>query len=384
MKFLDINTFFCPSGGGIRIYHQAKVDYFLRHTEDMYTLIYPGHLNNTVEEVAPNIRLIQVYGTPLSRDPKGYRMLLNYPSVLRAVRKFKPHVIEAGDPWLTGLFCLYAPFAKGTVRSSFYHTDPMDTYVRRWADIKGGAVRIKLRDWAGRLFYSLQKKYDATFVSSGVMQKKLNGRGIRNTVLTPFGVDPIFLNQYSEKAPGEGEEKAVRILYLGRLDREKGVELLLEIMPKLLENPDLSISVGGRGTLETGFRAIRHPRYRFLGFIAPRWQAAELYARHHIFLAPGPYETFGLSGLEAMAAGLVVVGPDRGGTGELLKEMDSPYIFEAGNADHFYRTLMSAVLSDQAAEGRKAHQFASQFGSWHDAIGRMVSHYKQMVREEGR
>ena len=53
------------------------------------------------------------------------------------------------------------------------------------------------------------------------------------------------------------------------------------------------------------------------------------YASHDVLLAPGRFETFGMAALEAAAAGLVVVGPDQGGTGELLRQIASPLMFPA-------------------------------------------------------
>src|SRR5690606_1172529 len=98
-----------------------------------------------------------------------------------------------------------------------------------------------------------------------------------------------------------------RFLYAGRLDRDKGVELLLAVLPRLLEAPDAEVTVAGRGAFTARFREFRHPRFRFEGFVAETAEMAALYASHDILLAPGPHETFGMAVLEAMASGMAVV-----------------------------------------------------------------------------
>ena len=65
-------------------------------------------------------------------------------------------------------------------------------------------------------------------------------------------------------------------------------------------------------------------------------------------------DLFGLGVLEAMSNGLIVVGPNAGGTGELLSSMQSPFLFESGNAASF----LGAKIGDRVklAVGRRKQQ----------------------------
>lgn len=377
MIFLDINTFYGPKSGGSKTFYNAKIDYFLKRPDDTYFLVYPGK-GFKRERKSDNVTLFEFYGKPLGGISKGYRLLLDYPGVWRLLRKLRPDVVETGDPYLSALFSTIAPMGARTVRGSFYHTDSVDTYVRPWIERKNPPFGKSMARAAEKLFYFLQAKFDATLVTSRIMEEKLHHHGVQRTRYVPFGTDPLMMEAYrkrnKKKSPGR-----IRLLYAGRLEQEKGIDLLIKIIPRLLENPDVYLSVAGRGLYEDELKAIDHHQFEYLGYISSRTQLAEIFSRHQIFLAPGPYETFGFAALEAMASGQTVVGPDKGGVAEMLTEYGSSSIFKAGDARSFLDTIGVAMKSDLVAEAAKSHAFAGTFGCWDEAIDRMITGYKELV-----
>lgn len=376
--YLDINTFFSPRAGGIRTYHRAKIDWFLRHPGFGYWLVFPGRRALERKEGA-NVTLIEAYGPALTGDPAGYRLLIDFLRVFRTIRKASPDVLEAGDPWLTGIFCLVLR-KLGLFRGllvSFYHSDPVPTYFEPWAE-RGSLrpLRRILVRAAGSAFYRLQRGYDLTAVASRTMESRLRAQGVRAVAHLPFGVPALFLegafDPASRSGPATGEP--VRLLYAGRLDRDKGVDLLLSSLGELLQR-NVSVTVIGRGALAPAFAEFRHPRYAYPGFVEDAAEVRRIYDGHHVLLAPGPHETFGLGVLEAMARGLVVVGPDAGGTGEMLREADSPFLFPAGDAEGFREAVLRALDCDWPAEIGRSRALALRYGGWDDAIGRMITRY---------
>lgn len=377
MVFLDINTFFSPKAGGIRTYHRAKIEWFKRHPGLGYRLVFPGPTRKESPE-SGNVILSEAYGPALTRDSQGYRLLIDFPRVYRIIREADPQVLEAGDPWLTGLFCLALRklrLYRGLL-VSFYHSDPVPTYFEPWAARgRWPWLRAPLAKTAAFLFYRLQREYDLTAVSSRAMEERLKARGVRAVARLPFGVPSHFLEGAfvpdARPAPGEA---GPGLLYAGRLDRDKAADMLLEALPDLLRC-NVQVTVMGRGALAGEFAAFRHERYRYLGFVPDPGKVRDVFDEHHVLLAPGPYETFGLGVLEGMARGLVVVGPDAGGTGELLREAESPFSFAAGDPDAFLAAVMKALACDWRAESVRSRSLALRYGGWDDAIGRMVKRY---------
>ena len=70
MIFVDVNTNYHDHGGGIRTYHETKLDWFRRHPEHEYYLVVPGSHTREIS-VADNIHRIELRGLPLGG---GYRL----------------------------------------------------------------------------------------------------------------------------------------------------------------------------------------------------------------------------------------------------------------------------------------------------------------------
>lgn len=386
MRICDWNTFYCPRAGGIRTYHEAKLAWFARHPEHEYLLIAPGP-GYRVRREAPNVRVAEVHGMRTGSDPNGYRLLLDVKSALGLISGFRADILEAGDPWITGPASLVARklgFHQG-LTASFYHSDPIRTYLRPWLRSRYWSPRLRVgldRLLAGA-FYRLQGRYDATLVSSAAMESHLRARCPRAVVMrTPFGVDASFL---APPPPRDWNSGPIRLLYAGRLDAEKGVGLLLEALPRLLTDEGIEVSVAGRGTMAGRFEALRHPRFHYHGYISGRGELLRLYHSHHIFAFPGAYETFGLAVLEAMAAGMVPVAPDAGGAGEIVAEVSRELLFAPGKADAFEQAIRRAAgkrpgLGPEIAPAHsgRARKVAEAYGSWDNAFDRMYAGYASL------
>jgi len=385
MTFLDVGTYFSNRAGGIRTYHLAKIAYFRSQSAHRYLLVYPDARHGLHRE-GPTVTLEAVYGPKISPDRNGYRLLLDYFRVLRTIRAMRPDVVEVGDPFLTGLLCLLVKklgLYRGLL-ACFFHSDPILTHLARWADqgrARGLKRQLVLRP-LGTLFYRVQRAYDVTVVASEVMQQRLTANGVRACRVT-LGVAAMFLDTAAPERPRRSGGRQIRLLYAGRLNPEKGIELVKDLAARIQSLPDVAMTVIGRGPAAPHFAAIDHPRFRYLGFVEDPAQVMAIYDEHDILLAPGPFDSFGLVVLEAMARGLVVVGTAEAGTGEVLRRAGSPFTFRAGDEDDFYRAVRLAIDCDLAAEAARSRSVAAAFGTLEQAMGRLVELYAAQVARCG-
>lgn len=129
-------------------------------------------------------------------------------------------------------------------------------------------------------------------------------------------------------------DSRIEVLFLGRLEHRKGVDVLLRAIPELCDKyPNLlfrfagdnAILIPGRSeTYEQAFFAEpAHEKYRgqlvFEGKVSEA-RLRQLYAQCDIFVSPSRYESFGLIFLEAMMFGKPVVGCRAGGMPEVIGE----------------------------------------------------------------
>jgi glycosyltransferase involved in cell wall biosynthesis len=378
MIVCDLSSFYCEKGGGVSTYHRARIEWFARQTRHRYILISPGPRFG-IRQVAPSVLTVQVYGPPASRDPDRYRLLTNYAGVRAIVEGFTPDVLETHDPWFSlpiGLMLRYRGPYHGLL-TTFCHSDPIRTYVGpRLARFRmPSGLQRRFERWADCELHRLHAPCHAVFVASDTMRERLAAAGVARVVTSRFGVDPELFRcgcRRDRRGPR-------RLLYAGRLDDDKEFGLVLETLPQLLRRPDIRVTIVGTGKYRRRVAAIAHPRVEYLGHLVERPSMHMVYARSDVLLAPGRFETCGLSALEGAAAGLVVVGPSEGGTGELLRESRSPLTFVAGNAASFLDRIHAALDGDHRLLVERERAMAARYGTWADAVTRQLALYESML-----
>jgi glycosyltransferase involved in cell wall biosynthesis len=271
---------------------------------------------------------------------------------------------------------------KGPYRgllTTYCHSDPIRTYVHprlpSWRWLSRSLNRWER--WADRELHRLHGACRAVFVASEVMRERLNEVGVDHVVKAGFGFDGDLL-RIARRAP----DGARRILYAGRLDTDKEFELVLDVLPDLLGRTDVHVTIAGAGKYARDVARIKHPRFRYLGHIVDRRALCVVYASHDVLLAPGRFETFGMSALEGAAAGLIVVGPSEGGTGELLKQCHSPLMFTPGCRTSFRNAIDDSIRMDRAPLVERGRALARQHGSWDSSVARHVAIYLSMLGRE--
>lgn len=380
MTLCDLSTFYCAKGGGVSTYHRARLEWFSRQHAHRYVLISPGPRFER-RRIAASVWTVEVKGPRASRDSDRYRLLLDYPTVRDAIQHFAPDVLETHDPWFSlpmGLIVRHKGPYRGSL-TTFCHSDPIRTYVHprlpRWGRLTASLDRWER--WADRQLHRQHAACSAVFVASSGMRDRVKSTGVDRVVSAPFGVHPELFR--ISRRPHRGP---AGILYAGRLDGDKEFGLILEILPKLLDRSDVRVTIAGTGKFARQVAAINHPRFRYLGHVADRRVLSTIYAANDVLLAPGRFETFGMSALEGAAAGLLVVGPSEGGTGELLAQCQSPLACTPGSPAALLAATERAIESDHSALLERGRTLARQYGSWDDAVARHVGIYLSMFGRE--
>lgn len=158
--------------------------------------------------------------------------------------------------------------------------------------------------------------------------------------IIPNGVD---LKKYHFKPLDPLPAKKV-LLYVGRLEKRKGVIHLLKAYNRLTQQrDDVELVLAGQGpqrtSLEEYVSSNRIPRVSFLGFVD---EATKLRLLHQaaLFISPAIYgESFGIVLLEAMASGTVIVAADNVGYAGVLTGTGQVSLVNPKDSQEFARRI---------------------------------------------
>ena len=176
------------------------------------------------------------------------------------------------------------------------------------------------------------------------------------------------------------------ILFVGRLVREKGVQVLLQAMPEVLAaHPMAKLVVAGGGGQEE-LRAQAEAlglgdRVAFAGFV-PEEDLPRLYQVAEVATFPSLYEPFGIVALEGMASGTPVVTSDAGGFREVVRNEETGLTTYVGDA-HSVALAIDRILSDPALAARLREagerEVKSRFG-WERIAAKTAAAYAEVLR----
>lgn len=192
--------------------------------------------------------------------------------------------------------------------------------------------------------------------------------------VVPCGVDLVRFRGMDREAVRRSlslnGEKLV--LFVGRIEAAKGVDLLLSAAAELASEPPFQVLiVGGDGTGNGETERLRSValslglghRVNFLGPVEHD-RLPLFYNAADVCVVPSYHESFGLVALEAMACGTPVVASDVGGLRETVKDGITGYLIAGRSPQPFARRITS-LLADGALRsslGRAARQEAARFG----------------------
>lgn len=167
----------------------------------------------------------------------------------------------------------------------------------------------------------------------------------------------------------------VVFLYAGRLDPEKGVDLLLRAAEGL---DDATVAVAGDGSQEEALRAGAPANVRFLGRLGTggdellRW-----YAAADAFVLPSRSEQWGMVLNEAAAAALPIVASDAAGAAhDLVVDGDNGYRVPAGDTGALADALRRVAADEafRARAGARSRELVSGHTprAWAEAVARLA------------
>lgn len=188
-------------------------------------------------------------------------------------------------------------------------------------------------------------------LSSGIIAISEN---IKETISQLYGINfntlytkTIYLGIESSNATHivRDDSKNINILFVGRLERRKGIHILLEVIPEILQKyRNVTFTFVGDDTVPDENGELyklsflkKHSNSDFINRVEFRGKVDEdeldiCYKNCDIFVSPSLYESFGIVFIEAMSYGKPVIGGKAGGMQEIIDDGETGFLVEPDNA----------------------------------------------------
>lgn len=214
----------------------------------------------------------------------------------------------------------------------------------------------------------------------------------RQWVVDSFGSDARRVTVLHNAVPGptvlpvRKEEGPVRLLFLGRLIKLKGIDVLLDALgSEACRDKNWELTIAGDGELET-YRAQAERlglagRVRFTGWLDQTGCRRELQAAD-VLVQPSMFEGLPMSVLEAMANGLAIIATPVGSVGDAIKDETTGLLVPPGERCALAAAL-ARVIEDPALRRRLGLGAREMFERQFDIAvyrGRILEIYRRNAR----
>lgn len=186
-----------------------------------------------------------------------------------------------------------------------------------------------------------------------------------------YGIDPgkmltvwngIASSEAKEPRPAQDAESPVQVAFIGRFDRQKGLDLLLDTV-EALPRGALHLHLVGKGDVygKGGPSRVERADVTVHGWLS-RDDVVALLGRMDAVVMPSRWEAQGLVALEAMRSGVAVIASDRGGLPEVVRNGLDGIIFDLDDREALRRILGSLDRDQLRHMGENGQRrFESEF-----------------------
>ncbi len=278
-------------------------------------------------------------------------------TILRNIRNKRP-ILHAHD-WLT---------AKAAIGLHHLNRIPLLTTIHATEYGRRGGIFSDYNQMIHQIEVWLGYESDHVICCSRFMAEQVNrvlGVPYVKIDVIPNGIDSLIFSglrgveDMRKHFAGDGKPL---VLFVGRLVEEKGLRVLLDAIPKVLQRVDAHFVIAGDGYMknEIANRVMRDSlkdKVSVTGFIATE-DVRKLFLCADVCVVPSLYEPFGIVALEAMAAGCPLVASDTGGLSEIVEHEKTGVKVYPNNPDSLAWGILRVLESKELAESLRINMKA--------------------------
>lgn len=373
MRILVVAESFLPHMNGVTNSVLRVVDHFAASGDDLGIIApkWPGADKHLRTSCGRRVRVRRIASAPMPGYTEVRIATTSAATLRRRIDEFAPDVIHLASPMILGGRAVVAAQKAGVPTVAVYQTD-IPGYTARY-----GMPFLENASW--QLLRDVHNRATLNLAPSTATRDQMLEHGIERVHLWRRGVDTSLFSPSLRSAKlraryAEPEEKLV--VYVGRLAPEKQVADLRV----LHDMPGVRLLIVGDGPERETLRRMM-PRARFAGFRSGTDLAAHL-ASADLFVHPGELETFGQTIQEAMASGLPVIAPRRGGPVDLVTPSRTGWLYTPGMLDELRDRAADLLFDDAKREAFGAAALESvRQRTWPVLSEQLRGYYRRAIEE---
>lgn len=314
----------------------------------------------------------------------NYALIEESTKLIRSLKNFD--IIHAHD-WLVA-------YSAKALKLSF--SIPMVCTLHATEYGRNNGIRTELQRYISEVEWMLSYEAWKVVVCSNYMKQEVSnifGVPYEKTWVIPNGVDTSSFEMefdWLSFRRGFAPDNEKIVFYVGRHVFEKGIHLLIDAAPKIVnEYNDVKFVIAGKGPMTDEIKNKIHNtsierNFIFTGYIDLDTKN-KLYRVSNAAVFPSLYEPFGIVALEAMAAGCPVVASDVGGLSEIINHGENGFKMIPKSSDSLANNVVEILKNENLANTMKcnAKNMVKEKYTWNNVAVLTDCMYK-MVKAEAK
>lgn len=178
------------------------------------------------------------------------------------------------------------------------------------------------------------------------------------------------------------------VFYVGRIVREKGIQVLIQAIPEILKtNPKTKFVIAGKGPYLDNLRSLAEylgvaERVYFTGFISDR-ERNNLYRIADVAVFPSLYEPFGIVALEAMVTRTPVIVSEVGGLAEFVRDGENGLTVKPNDPQQLAEKIRFLLNNKERARemASRAYEIVKRDFTWDEIANKTLAVYEEVIAE---
>ncbi len=385
MNIAIVTESYWPNIDGGAVFERHLAHQYARLSHDV-TIYSPSPKSTSYVETDHGTSVVRLRSFQFPFQKFYHLCLWPQGELTRALNQNPPDIIHSQAPSPINLIALRWAKRHNVPVISTNHFIP-ENFLLWWPIVNGPQIKLSPLVWKVFMKFYNQCNFVTSPTPTGANMLTKNGlkaphdhvsNGIDTERFVPRPKPIPLMQKY-----GIPQNKPV-VLYTGRVDGEKRLDVWLKMIPLVLAHQDCHFVIGGNGTQVAPLKKLSQElgiadHLTFTGFLNED-EFPQLYNCADVFCITSPVELQSIVTLEAIASGLPIVACELGALKELVHDDQNGYLCRyQDSADTAARILQ--ILSDkhrQKAFGLQSRTLA-QTHSFDQTVSRFLGLYQEMI-----